>query len=111
MSSASAYERDMDDKAMVSHEEDSHSDKHHGHALADAVARGQPATDHLGNALVEIDRNAVTKLRRKIDLAILPTVFFLYLFCFIDRANIGAKYSVFSHCLHLPSLNATYDYV
>ncbi|KAF0327381.1 putative transporter [Colletotrichum sp. SAR11_59] len=35
------------------------------------------------------DRAAERKLRLKIDLAIVPTVSLLYLFCFIDRANIG----------------------
>lgn len=32
---------------------------------------------------------AERKLRKKIDLMIVPTVALLYLFCFIDRANIG----------------------
>ncbi|KAK3342708.1 major facilitator superfamily domain-containing protein [Neurospora tetraspora] len=51
--------------------------------------RGQAATDIHGNPLVELDPVAETKLRRKIDLYIVPTVAILYLFCFIDRANIG----------------------
>jgi hypothetical protein len=42
-----------------------------------------------GHSLVEIDPKAEAKLRLKIDLMIVPTVFLLYLFCFIDRANIG----------------------
>lgn len=42
-----------------------------------------------GNSLVKFDPKAEAKLRRKIDLYIVPTVFLLYLFCFIDRANIG----------------------
>ncbi|KAG7087872.1 hypothetical protein E1B28_013810 [Marasmius oreades] len=37
----------------------------------------------------KVDEKAEAKLRRKIDLMILPTVSLLYLFCFIDRANIG----------------------
>lgn len=35
------------------------------------------------------DSKAEARLRRKIDLYIVPTVAILYLFCFIDRANIG----------------------
>lgn len=42
-----------------------------------------------GNPLVEIDPKAEAKLRLKIDFMIVPTVSLLYLFCFIDRANIG----------------------
>ena len=42
-----------------------------------------------GNALVHIDPKAEAKLRLKIDLMVVPTVSLLYLFCFIDRANIG----------------------
>lgn len=42
-----------------------------------------------GQSLVELDPAAETKLRRKIDMMIVPTVALLYLFCFIDRANIG----------------------
>lgn len=42
-----------------------------------------------GNALVNFDRKAEAKLRLKIDLMIVPTVSLLYLFCFIDRANVG----------------------
>jgi hypothetical protein len=42
-----------------------------------------------GNALVQFDPKAESRLRWKIDLYIIPTVALLYLFCFIDRANIG----------------------
>ena len=38
---------------------------------------------------MELDPAVEAKLRRKIDLMIVPTVALLYLFCFIDRANIG----------------------
>ncbi|PYH87961.1 putative MFS transporter [Aspergillus ellipticus CBS 707.79] len=37
----------------------------------------------------EFDRKAESRLRLKIDLYVLPTVALIYLFCFIDRANIG----------------------
>lgn len=39
--------------------------------------------------IFEFDRAAESKLRLKIDLYIVPTVALIYLFCFIDRANIG----------------------
>lgn len=42
-----------------------------------------------GNAIVTFDKRAESKLRLKIDLCIVPTVALLYLFCFIDRANVG----------------------
>jgi hypothetical protein len=42
-----------------------------------------------GRALVRFDPKAESRLRLKIDLMIIPTVALLYLFCFIDRANIG----------------------
>jgi sugar phosphate permease len=38
---------------------------------------------------MEFDQKAEPRLRLKIDLHIIPTVAILYLFCFIDRANIG----------------------
>ncbi|KAL0469716.1 hypothetical protein QR685DRAFT_298021 [Neurospora intermedia] len=53
--------------------------------------RGQAATDIHGNPLIELDPVAESKLRRKIDLYVVPTVAILYLFCFIDRANIGER--------------------
>ncbi|KAJ6439785.1 MFS transporter [Purpureocillium lavendulum] len=54
-----------------------------------AAERGQYATDKYGQSLIQIDRAAERKLRLKCDLAIVPTVALLYLFCFIDRANLG----------------------
>lgn len=42
-----------------------------------------------GNPIVTFDPKAEARLRLKIDLYIVPTVSLLYLFCFIDRANIG----------------------
>ena len=35
------------------------------------------------------DKKEEARLRLKIDLYIIPTVFLLYLFAFIDRSNIG----------------------
>ncbi|KAL7797402.1 major facilitator superfamily domain-containing protein [Trichoderma ceciliae] len=54
-----------------------------------AAEKGQAATDRYGEALVAYDPVAERRLRLKIDLFIVPTVALLYLFCFIDRANIG----------------------
>lgn len=42
-----------------------------------------------GQTIVKFDPVAERKLRLKIDLYIIPTVALLYMFCFIDRANIG----------------------
>lgn len=42
-----------------------------------------------GRPIVTFDPKAEAKLLLKIDLYIVPTVSLLYLFCFIDRANIG----------------------
>lgn len=42
-----------------------------------------------GNAILHFDPAAEARLRWKIDLYVVPTVAMLYLFCFIDRANIG----------------------
>ncbi|CAI4217804.1 unnamed protein product [Parascedosporium putredinis] len=57
--------------------------------LHTAAGHGNLATDENGNPLVTFDPVAVRKLRWKLDLYTVPTVSFLYLFCFIDRANIG----------------------
>ncbi|KAH5578436.1 hypothetical protein HBI24_162670 [Parastagonospora nodorum] len=75
--------RNSAEKPAPSHSEDLKQDVHlvaeHGHA----------ATDQYGHALVQFDAKAESRLRLKIDLMIVPTVAVLYLFCFIDRANIG----------------------
>jgi hypothetical protein len=42
-----------------------------------------------GRPLLQFDAAAEARLRWKIDLYIVPTVALLYLFCFIDRANVG----------------------
>ncbi|KAJ4420166.1 hypothetical protein N0V82_004509 [Gnomoniopsis sp. IMI 355080] len=60
-----------------------------GTGLHTAAERGQFATDKYGQSLVQFDPKAEAKLRLKIDLMVVPTVAILYLFCFIDRANIG----------------------
>ncbi|KAF4951346.1 hypothetical protein FGADI_7544 [Fusarium gaditjirri] len=45
--------------------------------------------ESIENSQFYIDPKAEARLRRKIDWMIVPTVCLLYLFCFIDRANIG----------------------
>jgi sugar phosphate permease len=57
--------------------------------ISAVAGHGQAATDQYGNPLVEFDQAAVRKLVLKIDMYTIPTVALLYLFCFIDRANIG----------------------
>ncbi|KAG8675747.1 hypothetical protein FPOAC2_01824 [Fusarium poae] len=60
-----------------------------GNTVHDAAGHGHTATDAYGNALVQFDPAAERRLRWKLDLYTVPTVAVLYLFCFIDRANIG----------------------
>ncbi|KAH9907612.1 MFS general substrate transporter [Xylariomycetidae sp. FL2044] len=64
-------------------------DEQVGKNIQGAAEKGFAATDNRGVSLVEFDRLAERKLRNKIDWMIVPTVSILYLFCFIDRANIG----------------------
>lgn len=59
--------------------------------MRDAVDQGKAATDLHGRALVQFDAEAESRLRLKIDFYIIPTVSLLYLFCFIDRSNIGVS--------------------
>ncbi|KAL4966644.1 putative MFS transporter [Aspergillus stella-maris] len=73
-----------DEKAMTGHQENLKGDATHEFA-----GRGLAATDQYGNALFEFDKKAESRLRLKMDFCLLPTVSLLYLFCFIDRANIG----------------------
>lgn len=61
----------------------------HQDAFVSAAESGNAATDRYGQPLVTFDQAAERKLRLKIDFCIVPTVALLYLFCFIDRANIG----------------------
>ncbi|KAF5010835.1 hypothetical protein FDECE_3008 [Fusarium decemcellulare] len=55
---------------------------------ADASARNS-LKDFEVSPQPTFDKNAEKRLRRKIDLYIVPLVAVLYLFCFIDRTNIG----------------------
>ena len=53
-------------------------------------SRATTVTDECHRQFV-FDAKAESRLCRKIDLFIVPTVSLLYLFCFIDRANIGRR--------------------
>ncbi|KAI1420012.1 MFS transporter [Xylaria sp. FL1777] len=59
------------------------------HNLHGVAERGFVVTDNHGVSLVQFDPVAERKLRNKLDYMVVPTVSILYLFCFIDRANIG----------------------
>lgn len=73
-----------DEKGISDHKEDLMSD-----VAREAAERGHLATDQYGHPIVEFDKVAESKLRWKIDLYVVPTVALMYLFCFIDRANVG----------------------
>lgn len=81
MANASGTPSFVDEKGVAEYEEN---------IMDVAAGRGTLATDEYGQALVEFDKAAESRLRLKIDLYIIPTVALMYLFCFIDRANIGA---------------------
>lgn len=55
----------------------------------DIAEDGHVGTDRFGHALVAEDVKASAALRRKIDLRLMPIILACYLFCFIDRSNIG----------------------
>jgi hypothetical protein len=84
--SAAAAEYVGDDKAIADHKETLANE-----LARDAAERGHLATDQFGHSLVEFDKKAESRLRLKIDFYIVPTVALMYLFCFIDRANIGKR--------------------
>ena len=63
-----------------------------GEYIVEEVAEaGHVATDKYGNPLIQIDEQAQKRLLRKLDLILIPPVALIYLFCFIDRANIGKR--------------------
>ncbi|EMS24265.1 hypothetical protein NBRC10512_000898 [Rhodotorula toruloides] len=77
------------------------------HQVEEVALHGHVATDKHGHALIHIDPAAEARLRRKMDIRILPVVALMYLFCFIDRANIGnARVAGLEKDLHLKG----YDY-
>jgi hypothetical protein len=83
-----------------------HKENMIGEVAHDAAERGYLATDEYGQPLVEFDKAAESRLRLKIDLYIVPTVAVMYLFCFIDRANVGEYGSAQTlHILHIMSMS------
>ncbi|KAI0973489.1 MFS transporter [Xylaria arbuscula] len=82
-------------------------EKHGQNNIHGAAERGFVVTDHHGESLIQFDPEAERRLRNKLDYMIVPTVSILYLFCFIDRANIGnARLAGFEKDLGLEG----YDY-
>ncbi|GAA5837014.1 hypothetical protein JCM11251_004474 [Rhodosporidiobolus azoricus] len=75
------------DKHSVQHLEEGLPEKLE--TVQEAAADGHAATDRHGNVLVAIDHAAEAAIRRKCDLQIVPIIALCYLFCFIDRSNIG----------------------
>ncbi|CAI4217674.1 unnamed protein product [Parascedosporium putredinis] len=60
------------------------------------------------SSIVQLDKAAEKRLLWKIDLMVIPTVALIYLFCFIDRANIGnARLAGLEKDLNM---TGTYDY-
>ena len=91
--------------AHLDHSSDgSHDDKriiaNYDQATLNVPGRGQAATDKFGRPLIAIDPVAERKLRLKLDLFIVPPVAILYLFCFIDRANIGKPSAASKRSMH-----------
>ncbi|KAK4654497.1 hypothetical protein QC762_403310 [Podospora pseudocomata] len=87
------------DEKAVAHHTEGHGENHAAatdeyvfstlHCTMDRASTVLTQRDRYGNALIHIDPEAERRLRWKLDLMIVPTVALLYLFCFIDRANIG----------------------
>ncbi|KAK6197791.1 hypothetical protein LQW54_010563 [Pestalotiopsis sp. IQ-011] len=80
MDSKEVVQKDIDDLGI------SHDDAKDVHIAAE---RRNVATDKYGHSLTSFDAAVESRLRKKIDWAILPVVAVMYLFCFIDRANLG----------------------
>ncbi|KAI0469128.1 MFS transporter [Xylaria cf. heliscus] len=90
MVATSISNRDSGDKAQSETLETATDiEKGPGNSVHGAAEKGFTATDSHGESLVRFDPEAERKLRKKLDLMIVPTVSILYLFCFIDRTNIG----------------------
>ncbi|GAA6023081.1 hypothetical protein JCM11491_002326 [Sporobolomyces phaffii] len=98
----------MQPTATMTHSSDYDNEKAgSAHFLEEVAEAGHVATDKYGNPLVAIDENAEKRLLRKLDLILIPPVALIYLFCFIDRANVGnARLAGLEKNLHLKG----YDY-
>lgn len=66
-------------------------------AVTSAVVVGGNTTTTDGLAM-DIDPVAERRLRHRIDLFVVPIVALLYLFCFLDRANIGLFFPAAARC-------------
>lgn len=78
-----------DHKGSLEHIDEKHHVSENIENLESLAERGHTVTDEHGNVLVQFDPEAEKRLVRKIDLYVVPTVAMIYLWCFIDRANIG----------------------
>ena len=90
----------IEEKMILKRDEngDLHLVAERGHAATDKYGKTRFSRDfsnaneiRYGRSLFTYDRAAESKLRLKIDLYTIPTVSLIYLFCFIDRANIGMR--------------------
>lgn len=55
------------------------------------------------NLAIEWDATDEKRIRNRMDVRIVPTVFCLYLLCFIDRANVGYFLTILLHLQDLSS--------
>lgn len=74
----------------------------HGHEAMDRYRSSLPVLicadlyTRYGHALITFDPKEEARLRRKIDVYIVPLVALLYMLCFIDRANMVSVLSSFT---------------
>jgi len=86
----------LGDKLETAHIEDTHLSKKERVAAVDAIASDPHVTSE---SFAHLD---IKKIRRKMDIRIVPTLTCLYLLSFLDRGNIGnAKIEGLSEDLHL----------
>ncbi len=52
----------------------------------------EPTSNETGNEFY-VDKDKEVKLLAKLDLAFTPVIMLVYLSCFLDRSNIGLRYS------------------
>ncbi|KAI1436534.1 MFS transporter [Xylaria sp. CBS 124048] len=88
MSSSDSYPADKT-RPEVSETISAETEKSAEQNIHGAAERGIVVTDIHGDSLVKFDPIAEKKLRLKLDYMVVPMVSILYLFCFIDRSNIG----------------------
>jgi sugar phosphate permease len=65
------------------------SRKSSDNSSTEKVAYGDAQIEHALETHEPLDKEAERKLVRKFDMRLMPILFVLYLFCFIDRSNIG----------------------